>query len=273
MTKKNIFDFKNYKSYLTYQESAQSAYIRGFRTRLAEVAGCNNAFISQVLNTGAHLSLEQALKISRYLSHDKEEEQYFIMLIEWERAGTLDLQNYFAHQLHDLKEKRLNIKTRVKYDKGLSLDAQATYYSQWYYAAIHMIVTISEFRTADRIAKNLKLNLDLVKKVIAFLVSHELIVEKEGELRPGPSYLHLEKSSPLIARHHSNWRLVAMDSLTKESKTDIHYSTVSTLSKKDVEILRAKCVQFIEEYVQIISHSKEEKMWVLNLDFFNMADG
>jgi uncharacterized protein (TIGR02147 family) len=272
MTEKNVFEFDDYKAYLLHSEQVKSAFIRGYRTRLAEAIGCNNTFISQVLNTSANFSLEQGLAVSRYLSLPPSEESYFLLLIEHARAGTEDLKDYFNKQIREKKEKFLNIKERVKNETHLNVEAQAIYYSQWYYAAVHMLVTIPEFRTPQKIAKYLRLNTALIQKTVTFLVSQNLLIEKNGELLPGSSYLHLEKNSPFIARHHSNWRLAAMDALSRDNAQEIHYSTVSTLSRKDCEHLRAHFTQVIQDYVKTVSHSKEEMMWVFNLDFFNLGE-
>lgn len=272
MTEQNVFEFDDYKAYLLHLEQAKSTFVRGYRTRLAEAIGCNNTFISQVLNTSANFSLEQGLAVSRYLSLKPDEESYFLTLIEYARAGTADLKDFFANILREKKEKFLNIKDRVRHEVHLNVEAQAVYYSQWYYAAVHMLVTIPEFRNPQKIAKHLRLSPALIQKTISFLVSQNLVVEKNNELQPGPSYLHLEKNSPFIARHHSNWRLAAMDALTRDNSHDIHYSTVSTLSKKDCDHLRAHFTQVIQDYVKTVSHSKEEAMWVFNLDFFNLGE-
>jgi uncharacterized protein (TIGR02147 family) len=270
MTAKKIYAFENYKTYLAHMEQNRSQFIRGFRSRVSEAIGCNNAFISQVLNGNAHFSLEQAIKIAAYLNLGEAEERYFLLLIEHARSGTPALRNHFEKLLDELKDKHLNIKNRVKHQTILSIEDQTTYYSQWYYSAVHMMVTVPEFRKVPEIAKALKLNKTLVDKVVLFLLSCGLLTEKNQEFLPGPSYLHLEHNSPNISKHHTNWRMVAINSLQNDDKGDVHYSTVSSLSKKDVERIRQKFVNEIQEYVQGVSQSKEETIYCFNLDFFKL---
>jgi uncharacterized protein (TIGR02147 family) len=272
MNAKKVFDFYDYKVFLGHLEQERSHISRGFRSRLAEEAGCNNAFISQVLNTHANFSLEQALKICGHFKLYDQEERYFLLLVEYSRAGTPALRKHFKNLLDEIREQYLNIKGRVKEQAALSPESQATYYSQWYYSAIHMIVTVPQFRTVRDIAKGLKLNTILVEKVVTFLLSCGLLIEKNGHLFSGPSYLHLDRDSPNISKHHANWRLTAINSLQNDDKADVHYSTVSTLSKKDVETIRSKFVQEIQNYVQTVSQSKEETMYCFNLDFFKMVN-
>jgi uncharacterized protein (TIGR02147 family) len=272
MTNKNLFNFNDYKSFLKDFEQSQSIVSKGFRSKLANTIGCHSAYVSQVLNSGAHFSLEQALKISHYLGFSDAEQRYFLLLIELARSGTRELKKHFEILLSELTEKHLNIKERVRTQTALSPEDQSVYYSQWYYPAIHMIVTISQFRTIQEISKAFKMNKKLVEKVVVFLISCNLLIEKNGELQTGPSYLHLEKTSPNAPRYQANLRMLAIHSLENQKENDIHYGTVSTLSKKDVEILRSKFVQDIQDYVQTVSQSKEESIYCFNLDFFNLLE-
>src|ERR1700733_4662067 len=106
---KSVLEFNDYKGFIREIGKARSELQRGFRTRLAEAAQCQSAFVSQVLNTSAHFSLEQGLRIARFLNLDKEESQFFILLLEENRAGTEDLRDFFSGQLDLLREKLLNI--------------------------------------------------------------------------------------------------------------------------------------------------------------------
>src|SRR5690348_7678173 len=106
---KSVLEFEEYKEFLREIEASRSELQRGFRSRLAEAAQCQNAFVSQVLNTSAHFSLEQGLRVAKFLSLGLEESQFFILLLEHNRAGTKELQGFFKLQLDSLREKLLNI--------------------------------------------------------------------------------------------------------------------------------------------------------------------
>ena len=102
---------------------------------------------------------------------------------------------------------------------------------------------------------------------------HPLDLNKDGKkglLKPGITQVHLNRESPLIRQHHTNWRISAIQSLMNDDRSDLHYSTLSTLSKVDVEKLRAEMVQMIENYVATVKPSKEELMYGFNLDFYNL---
>ena len=272
MTKKTPFEFNDYKAFLKDVEQFRGAFQRGFRSRLAEALGVQNAFISQVLNTDAHFGLEQAMKIAVFLGLDVDEKQYFLWLVEYARAGTKELRKFFEDLLIQLKNKNLEIKERVEVSAELGSEDKTTYYSQWYYAAIHVAVTIPELRKPAAIADALGIPIAAVQKAILFLVSCGLLKEKSGTFVPGPTQLHIDRNAPQIFNHHANWRMMAVQSLMKERPTDVRYSTVSSLSLKDVEVLRSRFVQMIQDYVETVKVSPEQTLCCFNLDFFRLMD-
>src|SRR6185437_2114301 len=102
--KSSVFDFRSYKEFLFWYVDGASKS-RGARTQLAAHAGCQSAYISQVLNGAAHLSLEQAEKISRGIGQTSEEGTYFLLLIQHDRAGTPSLKSHFSNQIQEILDK------------------------------------------------------------------------------------------------------------------------------------------------------------------------
>ncbi len=266
----SVFDFKSYKRFIEAVEESRKGYERGFRSKLSEVLSCQSGYISQVMNGEAHFSLEQALKISKYLNLKTREQKYFLTLVEFARAGTKELQSYFSNELKILLNEHLNIKERVGNSNILSDADQFVYYSSWHYLAVHVLSSLPEFSTAKSIAHALKIPDEVANQVLLFLIQSNIVVETNGVLKPGFTQVHLDRNSPLIRQHHTNWRISAIQSLVTDNKDDLHYSTVSTLSKADAEKLKADMVKFIEHYVAKITPSKEEVMYGFNMDFYNL---
>lgn len=270
MTDKTVFEFNDYKRFLEATEEHRRLAERGFRRRLAEAIGCQSGYVSQVLNSEAHFSLEQGLRVASFIGLEGKSKKYFLLLIEKARAGTRELREHFELELRTLREEHLNIKERVSGARILSEIEQTVYYSSWHYLAIHMLSTLQGFNEPSAIAEALRLPGDVVNKAILFLLQVGILEQHGGKLRAGVAQVHLNKESPLIRQHHTNWRLAAIQSLNFEKQTDVHYSTVSTLSKEDAEKLRADIVKLIEHYVSTVQPSKEETMVGFNVDFYSM---
>lgn len=266
----NIFTYENYKAFLLDVISSYPKGGRGLRAKLAQAMNCQVAYVSHVFKGNYHLSLEQAEAASRFFALNKEEGEYFLLLVSQQRAGSRELRSFFDRALKDKRDQISLLKSRVKISERIGAEEQSTYYSHWYYAAIHMLITIPEFQTAEKISKRLKLSQKKVNEVLGFLVGCNLLRKEGLSYRPGSSLLHLEKDSPLIARHHSNWRMSAITSLSEEKENDLHYSGVVTCSEKDRDLVREKIAKCLEDCISVIKASPEEKLMGICLDWFEV---
>lgn len=271
MTNKSIFDFKNYKLYLKHIESIRKNSRRGFRASLARAANCQTAYISQILNGNANLSLEQSESINRLLIHSKEESRFFLLLVEYSRAGTQNLRHHFLELIEEQLQKHLNLTERFKVKKELSFEDQVIYYSEWTYAAIHIATTIPQLQNAESLSDFFQISHQKVQKVLKFLVSTGLVVANAAnQYTIGKARLHLGRDSNLLSKNHTNWRLQTINLFDSENETNLHFTSVASLSYEDVIAIKARLIKEIETYNAIVKDSKEETLYCLSLDFFSL---
>ena len=232
---------------------------------------CQNAFVSQVLNGDTHFSLEHGIKISAFLDLNHEEEEYFLLLLQYGRAGSVTLEKFFERQIDARLAKRNEIQTRIKKSENLSLEVRATYYSSWIYIALHIHASIPEYQTREALRKRLALDRSTFDEAMRFLIENGILAEDaKGRIRIGPVRIHLERDSPLIGRHHSNWRMKAVQALDRPHAKHLHYSGVFSLSESDVEKIRQILLESIEKSEPILRDSPEETVWVIGMDFFEL---
>lgn len=266
-----IYRFKDYKKYLSAVEKDIAPHERGFRSRLSEALGVQNAFVSKVMNQDkAHFTLEQIMNLAEFLELNAEESAYFIWLAELARAGTKKLQDFFLKQIEGAQARHLDIKNRVGEMKALSEAHQNKFYSHWIYGAAHVLSSIPQYQTIDKMADALRTDPKLLREILIFLVECGLVQSKDNRFVVGSTQLHLTKTSPNIAKHHTNWRLKAVDDSSNPGSDGIHYSTVSSLSEKDFEKLRHDLTETIQNYVDVIRPSVEETACCFNLDLFKL---
>jgi len=268
--KTSLFDYSDYKHYIRYVLETRSETKRGERSRLAAFIGCHTAYISQVLKGSAHFSLEQGEQINLFFGHNKTQGLFFLLLIQWARAGTPALRQVFEEQLQSLKEKQFVLKDRLEFKKTLSREDQSIFYSSWHFGAIHVLVSIPGCHTERGMAKYLGLPVERVSAVLQFLLSVGLVVRKEGRYEVGTSHIHLEHDSPMISKHHVNWRLQAMHSLDQMRKPDLHYSSVISCSKADADEIRSVLVKAIEGVRAVVKESPNEEGFFYGIDFFGL---
>lgn len=269
--KKEISEYHDYRAYLIDFIRNQPGKGHGFKSKIAEALGCRLAYLSQVLNTSANFSPEQAESLNKFFGHTSDESEYFHLLVSYERAGTFDLQQRLKNQIEKFREKRLVLKDRVDIKKTLDIVDQATYYSAWYYAAIHILCTIKGFQNRENISQYLNLPVERVTEVLEFLIGVGLIHKEGGSYKAGVSRIFLGNDSPMISKHHTNWRMRAIDSLDKNLKSDLHFSTVVSIAREDAKRIKEQLVKDIEEARAVIRESKnEDELHCLCIDFFKI---
>jgi uncharacterized protein (TIGR02147 family) len=266
----SIFEFTSYKSYLA-KVLSPSGHSRGQRSRLAEALNCQTAFVSQVMNGDVHFSLEHAVQISSFLKHTSDEQHFFVLLLQRDRAGSKALREYFENQMKEIVARRQLIRERIHARPSLNAEAQMHYYSAWYFAAIHILTSVPEFQTPDKIAAALQLPLPLVNSTLDFLLKHGLATFEKGQYRIGNARIHLPADSPMVSKHHANWRMKAMQSMEQNDPENLHYSLVISLSESDRETIRNMILKLIENTEPVLKASSEETMCFMGLDFFRVS--
>lgn len=268
----NVFEFTDYRSFLK-RALPVAGPGRGARTKLAEALGCQNGFVSLVLSGGAHFSLEHAVKISKFLQHDHEEREFFLLLVHLARAGSKELENYYQENIQKILGARREIKSRIKEQSTLNDADRLHYYSSWHFTAVHMCLLIPSLRSKEAMAHYLHLSPQIIANVLKFFVTCGLAIQKGGLFYCDPNTrIHLPADSPLVAKHHTNWRMRAIDSLDRNGKVDLHYSSVMSISQDAAEKIRAILLQAIENCEPVIRDAKDEGIYTVTLDLFGIGD-
>lgn len=267
---KQVFDFKDYKSCLQWLLDAASQHSKGQKTLLAAAMGCQPSYLSRVFGGLAHLSLEQVESAARHFVLSKPESAYFIALLGEERAGTQALKDYWRRQQKRALEERLELKNRVDLENPLTEEQKATYFSSWHMAAVHAAVAIESLQTISSIASYLRLSKTLVRSDLDFLCAHGLVKRVDGKFTIGNRALHLAKESPLVQKHHLNWKLRSMDALNQPKASDLHYCSLVALSRSDLEKLKERMLSAVEEIRGTVAASKEETLACYSLEIFEL---
>jgi predicted transcriptional regulator len=173
-----------------------------------------------------------------------------------------------------MRDDRRLLENRLKSKRTLPAETQATYYGAWYYAAIHILVTIPEFRTRAAIAERLGLPAERVASVLEFLEHAGLIARAEdGTYRGSEENVYLGNDSANLDKHHTHWRLRAIHALDHRGVKDaleMHYSSVVSMSRADAPLARKILLEAVEKILAVVRPSKEEELFCYTLDFFEV---
>lgn len=267
--KTSLFEAENYKHYL-HSKVGKPGQRRGIKSAMARALNCQPTYITSVLYGAANLSPEQAEALNPFFAHTKDESQFFILLVMRDRAGTHTLKMHFQEQLDQILTTRLVLTKRLGQHNPLGEQSRGQFYSSWHYLAAQIALTIPTYQSHEKLSQALDLPPTLVAEVLQFLVEVNLIEKSGSKFLPLSTQIRIGNDSHHIRKHHTNWRIKAMESLDREGINDLHYSGVVSLSESDVVRIKDTLLTQLKENLNLIRESKEEKLYVLNIDFFNL---
>lgn len=258
--------YTDYKEFL--KDTVEGQW--GLIGQLAKAAQCQSSYLSQVLRGKQQLTLDHAFGIAKKLKLTPLETQYFMTLLQKEKASSLEFQTYLDHQIRSIKTEAENLTKRLKRNNQVTTEFETVYFSAWYWVAIHILSGIKGFHTAEKIAQRLHLSTTMVQHCLNQLFKFQLVeMDKNGFYRHSGKNIHTPRESVQTYFHHGNWRTKALQAIQENSNQGIHFTDVRSISKKDFEQLRALIFETIEKYSFVADPSESEQPVVFNIDYFS----
>lgn len=265
----SVLNFKEISSYLRHHILHLPKKGRGEISRIAKHLRVSTTLVSQVLAGGKTFTPEQTEALVGFLGLRPLEGEYLIFLSQRERAGSKQLKEFWNEKLCELRDRALSVTNRIERDAILSDEEKSRFYSNALNASIWLFTSVGEKgKSLEEICARFERPRAQISEVLAFLVESGLCVEKNGRYTMGPQKTHLEEGSPYVLRHHTNWRLRAVQKAERLSRQELMYTVPVSLSQKDFEILREEMVQFIKRFLDRVHASPSEELACFNMDFF-----
>ena len=245
---------------------------RGLRQRLLASLGCQSSFLSQVFADKSHFSLEQGYRICGFFQLGVAETKFFLTMLQKEKSGSLALASFFQSQLDDLREEHARISNHVGTKVLMTPEVAARYYSNWYYAAIHILVAFDHINSKDDLYHYLRLPMNVISVAVEFLETYGFVQNVGGNLTIGTMHVHVDDRSPFISRHHLNWRQKATSIVEQNRSDNFHYTNIMGISRRDAEFIRGKVLELVQTIEPIVKDSDVERPYVLIQDFFQLEE-
>lgn len=265
-----IFEFQDYRKFIKTWIAARPKGSHGELQKLATKTKIHSSTLSQILKGGRDFTPEQVVVVSDLMNLNELETRYFLLLLQYSKSESKSLRILLENQMKEMRVQSTDLSQVLRPDQELTPEVRSIFYSNWFFSAIRILSSIEGFQNADVLAERLRIRSTKVREIIVFLVKNGLCVEENGKLKPGPAYTHLEAKSPLISRHHGNWRVRAMERHPDISSEELCYSAPMSIGKGDIEKVRTLAVEFIENVQKIRELSNCEAAYCLNLDWFEI---
>lgn len=263
----SLFEIENFRSYLTSWIKTKG---RGESRRIATSLAMHTTLISQVLNGHKCLTEEQTSRLCKYMCLSNLETDYFLKLIQIERAGSEDLRNLYKRHLKQIRLQADEVRSHVPESRELSEQDRAIFYSSWQYSLIRLLTSIDKNQTVEALSLRLELPISRVQNIINFLVSRGLCKHTQGKIIRTDKNTHVEAQSSLSTRHHQNWRSKSLSLLESMTLDDLAFTAPIALSKKDISKVRAILLNTISDIGKLVEKSPSEDVAYLGIDWIKI---
>lgn len=264
----DVFSYQDYRSYLTDWLSAQKKERRLNAAVVSEKIGVHPTLVSQVLKGTKELNSEQWVGVCSLMDLTELEFEFLQFLHLANRAGSADLKKFFQKKLDEILGRRLQLQNRFTDQRQLSDEHRSIFYSSWIYSAIRLFCACDGGKNIQEISEEFRISRSQADEITTFLASCGLCVKKGDHFELGDQHIHVPANSPFVIRHHTNWRLRAINALDKTSEAELNFTAPMSISKADFGLIREKIVKLIQEVVVIAKKSDAQDVFALNIDFF-----
>jgi uncharacterized protein (TIGR02147 family) len=269
---KALYEVRDYKQFIR-AELDSARFGRGARMKLAEFLGVQASFISLVLTGKQEFAPEHGIKIASFLELSPAETNFFLLLIQRDRAGSVELRKHFQGLIDRTLAERSEIQNRVKTEgRKVSSEDLNEYYGAWFHIAVHMSIRNPKRRDVDSIAAALGVKRSDVKGSLELLEKIGFIQRVKGEYTIVGQRFHAGEKTPALRAHLTNWRQSAIRALDERDPEDLHYSAVMSIDKKAFAEVKRVLLETIEKMDPLIREADDRDVVALNFDFFRVTE-
>lgn len=264
----DIFLYSNYRKFLQDWLLKVKKERRFSATALADLLGIHPTFLSQVLKGNKDLSLDHWVTFIEHLNVSEIEKDYLHSLILENRAGTESSKKFYRKKRDEILKRRLQLKERMQEYRELTDVERSVFYSSWIYSGMRLSCSIDSGKSLEELAHIFGQTMAKAEEIMNFLVTAGLCKIEKNKYQLGEKHIHTPASSPFTIRHHTNWRLRAIESLDHAREDELHFTAPMTISMSDFSLIREKMVKLIQESISIAKESEAKELVTMNLDFF-----
>jgi uncharacterized protein (TIGR02147 family) len=268
-----IENFEQYAVYLNHWIRSQEKKGFGLRKKIADMLGVKTSYISQVLSGAVVLKEEYALPINALFQHTELEGDYFIALVSVDRATNHQMKQYYKKKAREIRERLKELVQATDLTKIIDHEALfEEYYSSWIYTAVHALSGVIGI-DSEILKQKLQISDGTATKVLKYLAKMELIVQEGQYFRHSGLGLHLPKENKWVNRHHINWKIKTAETLNRGESRGLHYTSVATMSSKEMELVKQIIYATIQEIRHHIAKAKDEEVYCYSIDFYPVIEG
>lgn len=264
-----LLNFADYRDYLKAHIKTLPNKGRGELSKIAQHLRVNTTWISQILSGAKQFNIDQAVELGAYLDLSDIEIEYFILLIQSERAATHKARAFLKKKIESIKSESMKLQNQITFEKSLNDKEKAIFYSSWIYSAVHLFTSTSEKGVSlDEVMNRFDLKRTRAVDILNFLLQTNLCLKKNDYYLSSTQSTFIDRDSPFLLKHHSNWRIKAIEKSEHLGEEELMFTAPISLSKSDFKEIREELVRSLKKISQRVQASKSESIANLNIDWF-----
>lgn len=268
----SIYSHLDYRSLLSERISqAKSRTTSLTMSRLAERTGIQPSYLTHVLKGRADFSPDQLYAISEHLHFSREEREYVLLLLEYERSSHVARKAELKAQIDLTRERSLATEEHIKAKKVNELGPEEVeYYLDPLCQLVHVHLNFEEFaREPLRLAKRLAISESHLEEILGRLQSAGYIEPEGRGYRVVRRNRHLPKTSPLCQPHQVLMRYKSIDQIQRiPEKERVAFSVTFSSTQEDKQAIHHAFLEFVKKAESIVQSSRREHVYQINFDLF-----
>lgn len=137
---KSVFKFSSYQDVIRSYLDEQDKKAQGSRKRFLESIRMSSSLLTQILKEQKQISDEQAYEAALHFGFTEKEVDYFLLLVDHAKAGSVRLQERIRKKLTQLKNESERISSKITQDLVLSEADKVLYYSNWQFTGVRNFI-------------------------------------------------------------------------------------------------------------------------------------
>ena len=268
----SIFSNTNYRTLITkiVTESKIRPLPLTFKS-LAQAALIQAPYLTKVIGGQADLSQDQAYLIAQAMELKPEEQEFFYLLVEYERSGVADRKRKIKQQIDEARDRNLKIQRVVKAKSETSLTvASASYHLDVQCLIVHMALTVPSFaKNPKKICDVIDLSPSRLDGILRTLSEHELIaIDSKGSVKMLQDHLHLPTGSPLFQPRQAQLRAAtSYRSATKGDPFDHSLQAMFSADLKTATEIKSILNEAVRKIEELAKSAKAEGVYQFGFDF------
>ncbi|WP_413575501.1 TIGR02147 family protein [Bdellovibrio sp. HCB290] len=245
---------------------------RGLVKQLAEHLGVASPQVSQFLSGVKTITMDQAYLIGRYFSWSELEMEYWLTIVDWERASHHEVKKHFKKKLESIKQESLKVGKAVTATTELTDSDKGQFYSSWIYSGIRLFCSIGQGKRIEEIHQAFsEFPVSDINAVVEFLLQRELLKKKGLLYEMGTQRTFVPKGSPFLKQHQTNWRLRAIERANFIADEELMFTAPLSISESGFKKVRRELQEWIKHISDnLVSYGDAEQVACLNIDFFRV---